>query len=97
MHIEIPHKSSPSKAAGRIRSALNENRAKLMQHAKIKREEWKGNDLHFEIELQGKTIPGTLRVNENDYVLDATLPLLWRMFEGKIEKEIKKQMEAGGF
>jgi hypothetical protein len=67
-----------------------------MHHAKIKKEQWIGDTLEFEIELQGKNIPGSLAVTDTEFVLDATLPLLWRMFEGKIEKEIKKQVEAMG-
>ncbi len=30
------------------------------------------------------------------YVLDAKLPLLWRMFEGRIESEIAKQVKSLG-
>jgi hypothetical protein len=94
MHINVPHRTSRAKAVGRINSALNEHRAQIMQHAKILKEEWKGDTLNFEIELQGKKVPGTLEVTDEEYVLDATLPLLWRMFEGKIEKEIAKQVQG---
>ncbi len=94
MHIQVPHNTSQSKAVGRVKSALNQNRAQLMHHAKIKKEAWVGDTLQFEIELQGKSIPGSLAITEKEFVLDATLPLLWRMFEGKIEKEIKKQVEG---
>ena len=94
MHIAVPHKSSASTAAGRVRTALNQNRGQIMTHAKILKEEWKGNTLNFEIELQGKKVPGSLAVTDREFVLDATLPLMWRLFEGKIEKEIQKQMQV---
>jgi hypothetical protein len=87
---------SASKAVGRVNSMLNEHRAQIMQQAKIKKEEWKNNTLHFEVEIQGKDVTGTLAVTDTDYILDAKLPLLWRMFEGKIEKEIEKQIGALG-
>lgn len=94
MHIQVEHNTSQSKAAGRVRSALNQNRAQLMHHAKIKKETWVGDTLEFEIEIQGKTIPGSLAVTDKEFVLDAKLPLLWKIFEGKIEKEIGKQIQS---
>ncbi len=94
MHIAVPHKMSASQAVGRIKSMLNEHRGTIMQQAKITQEEWKGNTLHFAVEIQKKPVVGTLATTENEYVLDATLPFLWRIFEGKIEKEIKKQVEG---
>jgi ABC-type ATPase with predicted acetyltransferase domain len=33
-------------------------------------------------------------VIDTDYIVDAKLPLLWRVFEGKIEKMIKEQASA---
>lgn len=65
-----------------------------MQQAKINKEEWDGNTLHFDLELQKKPVSGTLEVTDTEYILDAKLPLMWRVFEGKIEKEIKKQVEG---
>lgn len=94
MHIQVPHNTSASAAVGRIKTALNEHRGQLMQHVKIDKEEWDGNTLNFEIELQGKKIPGSLAATDTEYILDATLPLMWRLFEGKIEKEIEKQIQG---
>lgn len=94
MHIKAPHKTSAAAAAARVKTALNEHRGELMQHVKIGKEEWEGNTLNFEVELQGKKIIGALAVTDTEYILDATLPLLWRMFEGKIEKEVEKQLEG---
>jgi hypothetical protein len=79
---------------GKVRSALNQYRAQILQHAKIKKEAWVGDTLEFEIELQGKKVPGSLVITEEEYVLDATLPLMWRIFEGKIQKEIAKQVQG---
>lgn len=67
-----------------------------MQQAKILKEEWQGNTLAFEVEIQGKKVSGSLNITDTDYVFDATLPLMWRLFEGKIEKEIQKQVQALG-
>lgn len=94
MHLQIPHKTSQQAAVAHIKKALDENRSKLVGHATIEQEEWQDNTLNFAVNLQGKKISGTLAITDADYVLDATLPLLWRMFEGRIEAEVKKQVEA---
>jgi len=94
MHFNFPHKTTAVLAKNRIETTLREHAAEIAQHAKITKNEWEGGTLYFAVDLQGKTITGTLEITETDYILDATLPLLWRMFEGKIEKEVRKQVEG---
>jgi hypothetical protein len=94
MHFNFPHKTSAAHATARIKTALIKHRAELEKHITVKKEEWKGNTLHFAIDLQGKTITGTIEITDTEYRINATLPLLWRMFEGKIEKEIQKQLQG---
>ncbi|HWB34031.1 MAG TPA: polyhydroxyalkanoic acid system family protein [Candidatus Paceibacterota bacterium] len=93
MHLAIPHKTSRQAAVDKIKSALSEHRAEITQHATVNKEEWSGDTLNFEVDLQGKSISGTLEVTDTQYILDAKLPLLWRMFEGRIESEIEKQVK----
>jgi len=87
---------SASKARGRVNTMLNQHRGQIMQQAKIIKEEWQGDKLVFEVEIQGKKVTGYLDITDQDYIFDATLPLMWRLFEGKIEKEIQKQVAAMG-
>ncbi|HVZ75769.1 MAG TPA: polyhydroxyalkanoic acid system family protein [Candidatus Paceibacterota bacterium] len=94
MHLVIPHKTSRQAAVEKIKSALTEHRAQLIEHATVKKEEWLGDTLNFDVDLQGKSISGTLEVTDSEYILDAKLPLLWRMFEGRIESEIAKQVKG---
>lgn len=92
MHIELPHTFSKVEAKNRVQMALTKARGQLATHAKDLEERWEGDTLHFAGTLQGKHITGTLEVQEKQFVLNATLPLLWRMFEGQIEKAIKEQV-----
>jgi hypothetical protein len=96
MHFQVPHQMTASKARGRVNAMLNQYRGQIMQQAKIIKEEWKGDKLVFEVEIQGKKVTGYLDITDTDYIFDATLPLMWRLFEGKIEKEIQKQVAAMG-
>ena len=65
----------------------------MQGQVEVTKEEWQDDALHFAVTVQGKEITGTLLVTEDDFVLDAQLPLLWRMFEGRIQKEVAKQVE----
>ncbi len=94
MHFNFPHKTSAAHAVARIKTTVAQHRREIEKQATITKMEWEGHTLDFIVEVQGKKITGKLQVTEKEYIVDATLPLLWRMFEGKIEKEIAKQMQA---
>lgn len=92
MHIEIPHNFSQKEALARVQGALHQSRAQMLQQAPDMKTEWEGHTLSFSATVQGKQITGTFEVQDAQFVLDAKLPLLWRLFEGQIEKAIKEQV-----
>jgi hypothetical protein len=94
MHLQIPHKTNKIAAITKVKKALQEGRSQLGAYATIDEERWEGDTLHFAATLQGKQITGTFLVTEKDFVIDAKLPLLWRIFEGKIEKMINEQVSS---
>ena len=95
MHIQIPHKSTKFQAGQKVRDAIQHARPMAKEHnVTIDEERWEGNTLHFSITLQGKQITGTLVIDDKDFIIDAKLPLLWRLFEGKIERTIAEQVQA---
>jgi len=92
MHLQVPHKTRQFDAIQKVKFGINEGRKEAAAHnVTIEEERWEGNVLHFSATLQGKQISGTLEVTDKEYVIDAKLPLLWRIFEGKIEKMIAEQ------
>jgi hypothetical protein len=93
MQIAIPHKFSKAEAKVRVVAALNEVRGKIGAQATIEREEWEGDTLHFGFTAQGTAISGTFEVRDNDFYLDARLPLMLRMFEGRIKAAIEEQAQ----
>lgn len=96
MHIEIPHNFSQKEALNRVKAALQQSRAQLLQQAPDFKAEWDREQLTFAATLQGKHVTGSLSVEAKQFVLDAKLPLLWRMFEGRIEKAIREQVSRMG-
>lgn len=92
MHVEIPHNFSKEAARKRVEDALAQSRGQLVEHAPDLHTAWEGETLAFGASIQGKRIDGTLKIEDKQFVLDAKLPLLWRMFEGRIEQAIKDQV-----
>ena len=93
MHLEIPHKFTKTEATSRIKNALADAKQKVADKVKIHEERWEGDTLHFDFTAQGQRISGTLATEDNRYVLDAKLPLMLRMFEGRIEREASEYVK----
>ncbi len=91
MKVSIPHKLSEIEAITRVRKILHESRSKLAEHLTEVEEKWEGNTLHFAFTAQKQHIRGTLEVKDHVFNIYAKLPLMMRLFEGKIEKMIKEQ------
>ena len=91
MHLNIPHKLSKADAVAQVKKMLTEAKPQLGDKATIEKEEWQGDTLHFSFTANHQTISGQLEVQDNAFVLDAKLPLMLRMFEGRIEKMIAEQ------
>ncbi len=95
MHVVIKHSFTKDEAITRIKKALTEARAQAAGQVDGIEERWENDTLNFALDLQGKKITGTLDVRDKEFELNAKLPLMWRLFEGKLEKMIEQQ--AGQF
>ncbi len=91
MHLEIPHTYSQAAAVAKVKKTLDDARPELAGKAEITEERWDGDTLHFAFTAQGQNIGGQLQVKEKEFILDAKLPLMMKLFEGKIEKMISEQ------
>ena len=88
MKFKIKHKVSKFEAMQRIKKMLIDQRKQMEANATDIKTEWKNNVLEFEFTAQGTFIKGTLTVTDNEYDVYAKLPLMYRLFEGTIEKMI---------
>ncbi len=92
MQLNFKHNTSKAEALTKIRQLLSSaDRKKLDGHMTVQKEEWNGDVLDYSFTIQGQSISGTLTVTEDEYQIYAKLPLMLRMFEGKIEREIRAQ------
>ena len=60
----------------------------------MEKEEWDGDTFNFAFLVQKQRITGSVLVEDAQFVVDAKLPLLWRMFEGKIQRTIEEQVKT---
>ena len=91
MHIQIPHNTSQKAAVERVKKRLVDARPHMKDQVNINKQDWDGPNLTFAFTAQGKEVTGKLKVTETEFIVDAKLPLMWRLFEGKIEKMITQQ------
>lgn len=96
MHFEVPHKFGQAHAIERIKSALEQTKSnpQVKDQMVIEKEEWEGNKLSFAFTAQKQHITGSVVVEEKQFIIDAKLPLMLRMFEGRIEKMIAEQVKG---
>lgn len=91
MQLKIPHSFPRHEAVARVQRLLVEAKPKLAGQVSIEEERWEGDVLHFAFTAQGQNISGQLEVKDKEYELNAKLPFMMRMFEGRIEKMIGEQ------
>jgi hypothetical protein len=91
MEFKLPHKTTRFEAVQKIKTTLQEARAKMGNEATITEERWEGDTLFFAVTIQGQNISGQLAITDTDYEIDVKLPLMLRLFEGKIKQAIEAQ------
>ena len=91
MQITIPHKLTEIQAITHIKKVLQQSRTQLAAHVTDMEERWEGNVMHFAFTAQKQHISGTLTIKNHAFDLYAKLPLMLRLFEGKIKKMIEEE------
>lgn len=91
MQVQIPHRFSKAQAVARLKQGVAEAKLKGGDQVVIHEERWEGDTFHFDVTGQGQRISGTVGVTESHFDLYAKLPLMLRMFEGRIEAALKEQ------
>jgi len=92
MQLKIPHKLTQEQAIAQINKLINDAQAQAStQGVTINDTHWEDNVFHFDITGQGQRISGTAAVLPDAYDIDVKLPLMMRMFEGRIKKMLEDQ------
>jgi putative polyhydroxyalkanoate system protein len=94
MQLKLAHNQTKAAAMVRVKKALMEHRAQILQNTSDVEERWDGDTLHFAATVQGTRLSGSLTVLEREFDIELKLPLMYRMFEGRIKKAIEEQAKG---
>lgn len=91
--FSIPHTLSAEDAKGRLDKFIEALEAKADGSVADLERQWVDNALVFGFKTYGIKIGGRMTVEEDKVAIDGDLPISAMMFKGKIESEIKKQLD----
>ncbi len=94
MQFKIPHPLSKHEALVRVKKTLDHVRPQLLGKATIEEERWEGDTLHFAFTAERQHISGHLIIKDKEFDVTAKLPLMLRLFEGKIKRAIEEQIKG---
>ena len=92
-NFSIPHSLSTEEAKGRLDRFIEALEAKADGSVADLEKKWEDNALVFGFKTYGIKIGGRMTIEEDKVVIDGDLPISAMMFKGKIESEIKKQLD----
>lgn len=93
LNLEIPHALSADEAKSRLERKVEFLQGSYGSQVKDMTQSWNGNTLNFGFKTMGMRFDGDLAVEDNRVVLNGDLPFAAMMFKGKIESEIRHQLE----
>ncbi|MGZ8709917.1 MAG: polyhydroxyalkanoic acid system family protein [Thermoanaerobaculia bacterium] len=94
MRIAVPHHTSKDVARGKVDQRLGQLLSQFGGHAEEIEHEWLGDTMRFKGKARGLAIEGTVDVTDAEIILDAKLPLMAKMFEGRIRQAVEREADA---
>lgn len=92
-NFSIPHPLSVEDARERLDRFIEGLEAKFAESANDIERNWQGNSLVYSFKTYGIKIAGQMDVEEGKVNVMGDLPITAMMFKGKIESEIRKNLE----
>jgi putative polyhydroxyalkanoate system protein len=91
--VRVPHTLTKDEARSRLERFIDMLTAKSGNQVSDLQQSWEGDTLKFGFKTYGIAISGGITVGENELDLAGDLPFAAMMFKGKIESEIREQLE----
>jgi putative polyhydroxyalkanoate system protein len=93
INVDVPHGLTAEDAKKRLEKKAEFLQGRYGDQVKDMTQTWAGNLLTFGFKTMGMRLDGTVSVEENRVVVNGDLPFAAMMFKGKIESEIREQLE----
>jgi putative polyhydroxyalkanoate system protein len=94
MRIAVPHFTTQQEARKRVEARLDDLVAQFGHNADERQHEWTGDTLRFKGKAKGLKVEGTLEITPAEVIIDAKLPFIANMFEGRIRSTVQKEADA---
>ena len=91
--LTVPHALGQEKATDRLKTLIEHMRSSQQGRMGEVQESWEGNVLKFAFSTFGMKMQGETAVNAADVHMDLEIPFAAMMFKGKIEGEMREQLE----
>jgi hypothetical protein len=93
MRIAVNHNTTCANARRKVEDRLGQLLSQFGGHAEDMEHGWDGNTLRFKGKARGMALSGTVEVTEAEIILDAKLPLMAKMFEGRIRETVQREAD----
>ena len=93
MNFDVPHSLTKEEAKDRLQRFAESLQEKFKDQVKNLEQSWKGDALTFSFRTFGINVAGSITVHDDRLAVDGDLPFSAMMFKGKIETEIRQQLE----
>jgi putative polyhydroxyalkanoate system protein len=91
--VRVPHNLSQDEARSRLERFADVLQQKYQDKVSDLEQSWEGDTLRFKFKTYGIQLQGGIAVTDKDLDLNGELPFAAMMFKGKIESEIREQLE----
>ncbi len=91
--VAVDHQLGRQEAAARLERLLDKVKARNAEHMKDYQEERTESGARFSFSVMGFSVQGEVRVLDSAVQVDCELPLAAMLFKGRIERDIREQLE----
>ena len=94
MRIAVDHNTSKQNARMKVEERLGQLLSQFGGHAEDVEHAWDGDTLRFKGKARGLAVSGTAEVTDAAVVIEAKLPLMAKMFEGRIREAVQREADS---
>jgi putative polyhydroxyalkanoate system protein len=91
--VRVPHNLTQQEARSRLERFADVLQQKFQDKVSDLSQTWEGDTLNFRFKTYGIQLQGGIAVTDKELDLNGDLPFAAMMFKGKIESEIREQLE----
>jgi putative polyhydroxyalkanoate system protein len=94
MRIAVEHHTTKENARQKVEQRLEQLLSQFGGHADEMEHQWFGDTLQFKGKARGFAVEGSVEVTKDEVIFSGKLPLIAKMFEGKIKHAIQKETDS---